>query len=87
MKQEIDTLHKSLEQTGGDRRFRTSEWQSDFGAARTRPRWESLEALVREAVQGLQKRVLIEEVSEFLGQERCERRLSADAKRRSRKLR
>lgn len=45
----------------------------------TTPMWESLEGLVRERAQEMIQQILEEEVTEFLGREKSERRASVDA--------
>jgi transposase-like protein len=47
----------------------------------SRPAWETLESFARQSVQQLLQRVLEEEVTEFLGRERCERRKAIDDER------
>ncbi len=44
----------------------------------TTPRWECLEAMVREKAQELIQQVLEEEVSELLGRRKAERREAVD---------
>ena len=44
------------------------------------PSWENLEAFAREGVQRLLQRVLEEEVEEFLGRRRHQRRSGVDPK-------